>query len=241
MISLKLNDLYTHKHAKGNRESSMLEIWYSLKINCQVADGQYAAARKWVLRQQREQSASRPELAGQNKSHQVRLHPTLRCPPRQRHGPQGAARREANPTLAPGLFTCCAGSIIQRGAYKCSGGPTGASSMCWVTSEVWFLSKNAVNRRPLTSQNTENTQIRHLGSCLIRMIRGYFTHGADFFLLPLLPSLIGLRIPDGPSKKEFLPLSLSVTVEGSPHGNNPEKRARKTSKKKSNMVSESGL
>lgn len=57
----------------------------------------------------------------------------------------------------------------------------------------------------------------------------------------LLPSLMGLRIPDGPGKKEFLPLSLSDAVEGSAHGNNPEKRARKTIRKKSNMISESGL
>lgn len=57
-----------------------------------------------------------------------------------------------------------------------------ASSMCWATSEVpWFLSKNALHRSTLTFQNTGNTQIRHLRSCLIRMIEGYFTHGAEFF------------------------------------------------------------
>lgn len=55
----------------------------------------------------------------------------------------------------------------------------------------------------------------------------------------VVPSLIGLRIPDGPGP--FLPLSSSDTVEGSAHGNNPENRARKTSRKNSHMISESGL
>lgn len=74
------------------------------------------------------------------------------------------------------------------------------------------------------------------------MIEDYFTHRADFFSsYTELPSLIGLRIPGGQGKKAFLPLSLSDTVRGSAHGNNPEKRARKTSRKKSNMISESGL
>lgn len=64
---------------------------------------------------------------------------------------------------------------------------------------------------------------------------------AFLLLRTVLPSLIGLRIPGGPGEKEILPLSLSDTVSGSAHGNNPEKRARKTSRKKSNMISESGL
>lgn len=76
--------------------------------------------------------------------------------------------------------------------------------------------------------------------------RGLFYARCMFFFFSspsfsLLPSLIGLRIPGGPSKKEFLPSSLSDAVEGSAHGNNPEKRARKTIKKESNMISESGL
>lgn len=38
-----------------------------------------------------------------------------------------------------------------------------------------------------------------------------------------------------------LPFSSSDTVEGSAHGNNPENRARKASRKNSDMFSESGL
>lgn len=56
---------------------------------------------------------------------------------------------------------------------------------------------------------------------------------------PWVPSFIGLRIPDGPGSS--LPFSSSDTVEGSAHGNNPENRARKASRKNSDMVSESGL
>lgn len=62
---------------------------------------------------------------------------------------------------------------------------------------------------------------------------------AQHLVVNVVPSLIGLRIPDGPGS--FLPLSSSDTVEGSAHGNNPENRARKTSRKNSHMISESGL
>lgn len=57
----------------------------------------------------------------------------------------------------------------------------------------------------------------------------------------MVPSLIGLRPDAGPDKKEFLPLFSFDTVEGSAHGNNPENRTRKTSRKNSHMISESGL
>lgn len=54
----------------------------------------------------------------------------------------------------------------------------------------------------------------------------------------MVPSLIPLH-PRRPGS--FLPFSSSDTVEGSAHGNNPEKRARKASRKNSDMISESGL
>lgn len=155
------------------------------------------------------------------------------------------AKTQLGETLAPGLF-----HLLRRVNYPARRIPTfrwvpRASSMCRATTEVpRFLSRDALHANTLTSHKTGDTQIRHLGSCLFRMIGDYFTHGADFSFLLLrtvLPSLIGLRIPGGPGGKEFLPFSLSDTVSGSARGNNPEKRARKTSRKKSNMISESGL
>lgn len=119
-----------------------------------------------------------------------------------------------------------------------------ASSMCWAPTEApRFLSKDALHHSPLACQNTGNTQIRHLRSGLFHD-RGLFYAPCRFLFYPygaVLPSLFWLRIPSGPGKKEFLPLSLSDTVKGSAHGNNPEKRARKTRRKKSDMISESGL
>lgn len=126
-LYIKLNDVYTHKHAGGDRESSTTAARDRFKSAVRPPTVNMLQLMNRVPRRHREEGASRPELSAQDKSQQVCLHPTLRCPPRQRHrwvwgGGEGGGK---SPTLAPGLFTCCVGEIVQRGAYKCSGGCRG--------------------------------------------------------------------------------------------------------------------
>lgn len=121
-LDIKLNDLYSHKHAKGNRGSSPLPIGASFQISCRrsrccssetsspTAPGGGRNASGVVRAEQVPPSVSPSDAA---------------LPPPAPPQGKDAARGAASPTLAPGLFTCCVGEIIQRGAHGCCGGCRG--------------------------------------------------------------------------------------------------------------------
>lgn len=237
-LDMKLNDLYTRQHAKGNRESSPQQIWdvsnqlsgrrsmrCSSSTSSPTAPGGGRRASGVVRAEQVPPSTSPSDAA---------LPPPL---PRQRR----SSGREPH---------CGARSLhlLRRVNHPARRMRTfrwmpRASSMCSATEVPRFLSRDASHANLLAAHKTGNTQMRHLRPGPFRMIEDHFYARSGFsapLLRTVLPSLIGLRIPGGPGEKEFLPFSLSDTVSGSAHGNNPEKRARKTSRKKSNMISESG-
>jgi len=89
----------------------------------------------------------------------------------------------------------------------------------FVIHELWLWNNSFYNQQPHTIWRPEQNE-----TALRR---------------PAVPSFTGLRSPDGPDSS--LPLSSPDTAEGSAHGNNPENRARRASRKNSDMFSESGL
>lgn len=165
MIFLNLNDLY--KHPRGNHESNVLQIWYSFKINCQVADGQYVAARNW---------APGGECIASTVGRAEQVPPSVSpsdaaLPPTAETRTTGRSSERDEPHF--GTRSVHLLRWVNRTARRIQmpWRIQRASSMCWATSEVpWFFSKNALHRSHLTSQNTGNTPITHLRSCLIRMI-----------------------------------------------------------------------